>query len=426
MTTVPQFRPPQLDTRSDLPTAIQHTNQRMREVAQTVAAIQSNALTTGQTLLNVSAPEFGASASRSASFNYRAIQDALTTASSINAAVILPPGTLDYTVTLDVPVAVSVYGSGLDVSTLRYTGTTGDGISMSGTGGLKHTLHGFTVTALTTSTGSAINAQDFRDSVISQVRLRLFAVGLALGGVTSYSNLFYGLVCDDNTQDGVNLSLDCNNNTFLNCKMNGNARAGAYLHGTRAVSFPGCDFEGNAYGAIVTASAGYATASVSFPASCYFEGNTVRDLVITSNDAGVTKPKGTSVSDGYFQPLTVNTTSVIRVEYAEGVDLQNLVVDNQGGFTYLNSIELAAGGSSSGVRVNGLIDHSASQTTVDPTHTGVIKWVEASARATAAPVTGTWVVGDRVINSVPTVGQPKAWVCTVAGTPGTWISEGNL
>ena len=46
--------------------------------------------------------------------------------------------------------------------------------------------------------------------------------------------------------------------------------------------------------------------------------------------------------------------------------------------------------------------------------------------STVAPTTGTWAVGDRCINAVPTVGQPKAWSCTVAGTPGTWTSEGNL
>jgi len=45
---------------------------------------------------------------------------------------------------------------------------------------------------------------------------------------------------------------------------------------------------------------------------------------------------------------------------------------------------------------------------------------------TAAPITGTWKVGDRVYNQTPVVGQPKSWVCTVAGTPGTWVSEGNL
>jgi hypothetical protein len=46
--------------------------------------------------------------------------------------------------------------------------------------------------------------------------------------------------------------------------------------------------------------------------------------------------------------------------------------------------------------------------------------------ASAAPTSGTWSVGDRVFNSVPSVGQPKGWLCTVAGTPGTWVSEGNL
>lgn len=44
----------------------------------------------------------------------------------------------------------------------------------------------------------------------------------------------------------------------------------------------------------------------------------------------------------------------------------------------------------------------------------------------AAPGSGAWEVGDRVAKSVPAVGSPKAWICTVAGTPGTWVSEGNL
>lgn len=45
---------------------------------------------------------------------------------------------------------------------------------------------------------------------------------------------------------------------------------------------------------------------------------------------------------------------------------------------------------------------------------------------TAAPIADTWTVGDRVAQRTPTVGQPKAWACTVSGTPGTWVSEGNL
>lgn len=44
----------------------------------------------------------------------------------------------------------------------------------------------------------------------------------------------------------------------------------------------------------------------------------------------------------------------------------------------------------------------------------------------APPGSGSWEVGDRVIQSNPAVGNPKGWRCTVAGTPGTWVSEGNL
>lgn len=46
--------------------------------------------------------------------------------------------------------------------------------------------------------------------------------------------------------------------------------------------------------------------------------------------------------------------------------------------------------------------------------------------APAAPTTETWAVGDVCINSAPVVGSPKGWRCTVGGTPGTWVSEGNL
>lgn len=45
---------------------------------------------------------------------------------------------------------------------------------------------------------------------------------------------------------------------------------------------------------------------------------------------------------------------------------------------------------------------------------------------TAYPTAGTWAVGDHCANTNPSAGQPKGWFCTVAGTPGTWTSEGNL
>jgi len=45
---------------------------------------------------------------------------------------------------------------------------------------------------------------------------------------------------------------------------------------------------------------------------------------------------------------------------------------------------------------------------------------------TTPPTAGTWSQGDRGFNSSTIVGSPKGWICTVGGTPGTWVSEGNL
>jgi len=44
----------------------------------------------------------------------------------------------------------------------------------------------------------------------------------------------------------------------------------------------------------------------------------------------------------------------------------------------------------------------------------------------ASPTARTFAVGDYAKNRAPVAGQPKGWYCTVAGTPGTWVSEGNL
>lgn len=45
---------------------------------------------------------------------------------------------------------------------------------------------------------------------------------------------------------------------------------------------------------------------------------------------------------------------------------------------------------------------------------------------TAAPTTGTWARGDRVENSLPSAGGWSGWICTTAGTPGTWKGYGAI
>jgi hypothetical protein len=48
------------------------------------------------------------------------------------------------------------------------------------------------------------------------------------------------------------------------------------------------------------------------------------------------------------------------------------------------------------------------------------------AAAAATPTAGTWAIGDTVMNSTPTTGQPIGKGCSVAGAPGTWVAWANF
>ena len=60
------------------------------------------------------------------------------------------------------------------------------------------------------------------------------------------------------------------------------------------------------------------------------------------------------------------------------------------------------------------------------TATGWTAGSVARLNSTAAPVAGTWAVGDIVFNTAPTAGGFIGWVCVTAGTPGTWKQFGAV
>lgn len=45
---------------------------------------------------------------------------------------------------------------------------------------------------------------------------------------------------------------------------------------------------------------------------------------------------------------------------------------------------------------------------------------------TAAPTVGTWKVGDQIWNTAPAAAGAPGWICTTAGTPGTWKAMASL
>jgi hypothetical protein len=88
---------------------------------------------------------------------------------------------------------------------------------------------------------------------------------------------------------------------------------------------------------------------------------------------------------------------------------------------------VGVGGTSSTIYVDEFSLCAGEQGLINPSKFGSFELNQNTfTTATAAPTTGTWKVGDRVFNSTPAIGQPKGWICTVSGTPGTWVSEGNL
>lgn len=120
------------------------------------------------------------------------------------------------------------------------------------------------------------------------------------------------------------------------------------------------------------------------------------------------------------------------------VTLNNSVVTNAGTLAfdnltaYINDSTIFANCSATGTghilfnnsHVIGALasgDGNSNMIQIDSTFTGAV----ANAYKTS-PSKSTWVIGQRHVNPVPVVGQPKAFVCTVSGTPGTWVSEGNL
>lgn len=57
---------------------------------------------------------------------------------------------------------------------------------------------------------------------------------------------------------------------------------------------------------------------------------------------------------------------------------------------------------------------------------GSITQMKRHSVAAAAPVSGTHIVGDIVWDNAPTAGGTIGWVCTTAGTPGTWKTFGDI
>ena len=174
--------------------------------------------------------------------------------------------------------------------------------------------------------------------------------------------------------------------------------------------------------------------------SGYFRAPATHGMVLAGSTAGVLRIHDCKVSQGGTATKAVAITSFTDV-HLDNVILEGTAAPYKNDFVNPGILSLknvlidgssSTGGLYTSTQTEAIISNlrriNTTGTPTLPARTYEAMTAGGLVRSTgsAAPAAGTWKVGDYVRNSVPAVGSAKGWLCTVAGTPGTWVSEGNL
>jgi parallel beta-helix repeat protein len=130
-----------------------------------------------------------------------------------------------------------------------------------------------------------------------------------------------------------------------------------------------------------------------------------------------------SILVGFNTVVDANTSNTASTDAfqlrAPGMDVfANRVIDNNGFIE--RDFEFSASGTDAffwGNHTSGV----ATESVLAPSASRFVRSL-AMTQGSAAPTTGTWKVGDIVFNTGVTASGTVAWVCTTAGTPGTWTA----
>lgn len=187
----------------------------------------------------------------------------------------------------------------------------------------------------------------------------------------------------------------------------------------------------NSYGSGVNALTGTGSGALTLEDNVFSSGN--KSLAASIADVRIGNVFGAVIRGNTF-----SSPNVIWSVRAENTVVRLRLVDNHIAFTNSVGPAFSIGSSSdSGICIQYDGNTSAATPSAGVRGGQLIIPAVFSTKASAStalniayhsgiPDRGTWALGDRVYNSNPVVGQPKSWVCTVAGTPGTWVSEGVL
>jgi hypothetical protein len=281
--------------------------------------------------------------------------------------------------------------------------------------------------------------------------LELNCNNLATDGVFAknlrYNNVFQRLYITFALRHGINLSDSCWINNINHCRISGSVDSAIFIGGYgNSIHIGNCDLGGGLYGVKVdgttatsdgiaimsntiqgfTNAGVYGTGIVGSLSIIgnYFEDNAATTIELNSDvkaplisgnkihgKTGVStyniinKSRNASIIGNlFYQAVTANIQNVGNAQaFIAGNRIENGSTTLVVGFADSFVIEAVYGMPS---KING-------------------KRIGYSGFA-SAPATGTWAKGDFVYNSDPDASEYMGWVCTVAGTPGTWKGFGAI
>mgnify|MGYP003627264215 CR=1 FL=1 len=156
----------------------------------------------------------------------------------------------------------------------------------------------------------------------------------------------------------------------------------------------------------------------------------------TSEEIRVLGGSGHLISNNFFKPSAgqwaivasqINDSSIIGnlFDGLFGIDINGTSANN-----FVSGNNFINGPQTVGIRTNAStlnnIVTGNSSTAVSNGGTRNVFRNKFESEGAAAPVAGTWAHGDIVWDTAPAAGVTVGWVCTAAGTPGTWKSFGTI
>lgn len=230
--------------------------------------------------------------------------------------------------------------------------------------------------------------------------------------VTATSGIYYAISADSCTDFTV-----ANNVVLLSSKITTQIQSTRYGFGN--LNIKRVSVCNNVFSGFVRGNIGAETAITPVASDVNFTGNIV-DALSASNSPRL-------VQVGYnADTIKIVGNNFRSVASATGGFAIIYNLTGAKSFSASNSFDLANGVAAYS---NGGTTLIANQDNYDITFFSDITGTSLSKRVfwlSAAPTTGTWNQGDQVWNTAPASGGTPGWVCTTAGTPGTWKAMANL